>query len=145
MSHHCGLVFESILQGDEGIWKCKMDLTDQYSNTHSFKKVIDLKVNKRKRRGDTQAHYSGGYANFEFGSGDGSGDDEPSYHKSNNLRNSDFTRLPQQRFSAGCHTFDILNYKRLCPCVCESVTPFCITRIKYLNTPSQCSDSDLNI
>ena len=100
MSHHCGLVFESILQRDEGIWKCKMDLTDQYSNTHSFKKVIDLKVNKRKRRGDTQAHYSGGYANFEFGSGDGSGDDEPSYHKSNNLRNSDFTRLPQQRFSA---------------------------------------------
>ena len=39
----------------------------------------------------------------------------------------------------------ILNYKRLCPCVCMCVTPFCITRIKNLNAPSQCSDSELNL
>ena len=86
MSHHCGLVFENILQRDEGIWKCKMDLTDKYSKTHSFKKVIDLKVHKRNRRGDTHFGYSGGNANVEFGSGDGSGDNEPSFDKSNRLR-----------------------------------------------------------
>ena len=97
MSHHCGLVFENILQRDEGIWKCKMNLKDQYSNTQSFKKVIDLKVNKRKRRGDTHLGYSGGYANVEFGSGDGSGDDEPSYDKSNKLRNRRRKRNKRKR------------------------------------------------
>ena len=97
MSHHCGLVFENILQRDEGIWKCKMNLKDQYSNTQSFKKVIDLKVNKRKRRGDTHFGYSGGYANVEFGSGDGSGDDEPSYDKSNKLRNRRRKRNKRKR------------------------------------------------
>ena len=49
---------------------------------------------------------------------------------------------------------NILNYKRLCPSVCLSVshtilydrlTLSLVVRIKHLNAPSQCSDSELNI
>ena len=50
MSHHCGLVIGSVAPRDEGTWKCKMDLTDEYSNIHKFKKVIDLKVRKNRQR-----------------------------------------------------------------------------------------------
>ena len=43
----------------------------------------------------------------------------------------------------------ILNYKRLCPSVCPSVclsvTSFHHFWFKYLNAPSQCSNSDINI
>ena len=79
MSHHCGLVIENVLQKDEGTWQCNLDLLDGKSNFHTFKKVIDLKVNKRrhprkqrKRRRDQFSLY-GGYGDG-YGSGDGSGD-----------------------------------------------------------------------
>ena len=79
MSHHCGLVIENVLQKDEGTWQCNLDLLDGESNFHTFKKVIDLKVNKRrhprkqrKRRRDQFSLY-GGYGDG-YGSGDGSGD-----------------------------------------------------------------------
>ena len=79
MSHHCGLVIENVLQKDEGPWQCNLDLLDGKSNFHTFKKVIDLKVNKRrhkrnqgKRRRD-QSNLYGGYGDGD-GSGDGSGD-----------------------------------------------------------------------
>lgn len=93
MSHHCGLVFENILQRDEGIWKCKMDLTDVFSNTHRFKKVIDLKVRTRRRRRHKRksrgGYGGGGYVHDKVGSGDGSGEgsgDEHNYDSSNKLR-----------------------------------------------------------
>ena len=39
----------------------------------------------------------------------------------------------------------ILNYKRLCPSVCVCVCVSCPLIISDLNTPSQCSDSELYI
>ena len=42
----------------------------------------------------------------------------------------------------------ILNYKRLCPSVCLSVCHIMLPDncwFKYLNTSSQCSDTDFNI
>ena len=79
MSHHCGLVIENVLQKDEGTWQCNLDLLDGKSNFHTFKKVIDLKVNKRRRprkqrkRQRDQFSLYGSYED-EYGSGDGSGD-----------------------------------------------------------------------
>ena len=81
MTHHCGLVIENVLKRDEGTWQCNLDLLDGKSNFHTFKKVIDLKVNKgrkrrnqRKRRRDQFSLY-GSYGDG-YGSGDGSGDGE---------------------------------------------------------------------
>ena len=82
MSHHCGLVIENVLQKDEGTWQCNLDLLDGKSNFHRFKKVIDLKVNKgrkrrqqrnQRRRQRDQFSLYGGYG-YEYGSGEGSGD-----------------------------------------------------------------------
>lgn len=85
MSHHCGLVIENVLQKDEGTWQCNLDLLDGKSNFHRFKKVIELKVNKRiqssrrhrknprKRQRDQLSLY-GGYGD-EFGSGGSSSGD----------------------------------------------------------------------
>ena len=102
MSHHCGLVFENILPKDEGIWKCKMDLKDVFSNTHRFKKVIDLKVRSRRRRRNKPKRRGVRFGSDD-GSGEGSGDED--YHdKSNKLR----TRRRKQRkrqggYSGGYH------------------------------------------
>ena len=77
MSHHCGLVIENVLPKDEGTWQCNLDLLDQKSNFHTFKKVIDLKVkrrsrrNQRRRRRDQFSLYDG--YGYEYGSGEGSG------------------------------------------------------------------------
>ena len=75
MTHHCGLVIENVLKRDEGTWQCNLDLLDVNSNFHRFKKVIDLKVNKRRNQGKRQRNQSlyGGYSDV-YGSGDGSGD-----------------------------------------------------------------------
>ena len=59
-----------------------MDLTDVFSNTHRFKKVIDLKVNKRtqssrrhrRNQGKRRRNQLSLYGGDEYGSGDGSGD-----------------------------------------------------------------------
>lgn len=84
MSHHCGLVIENVLQKDEGTWQCNLDLLDGKSNFHRFKKVIDLKVNKRiqssrrhrknprKRQRDQLSLYGG------YGGSSGDGRDEVS-------------------------------------------------------------------
>lgn len=77
MSHHCGLVIENVLPKDEGPWQCNLDLLDGKSNFHTFKKVIDLKVNKRRhqrRRQRDQFSLYGGYGDGD-GSSDGSGDE----------------------------------------------------------------------
>ena len=82
MSHHCGLVIENVLKKDEGTWQCNLDLLDRKSNFHTFKKVIDLKVNKgrkrrqqrnQRRRQRDQFSLYGSYG-YEYGSGEGSGD-----------------------------------------------------------------------
>lgn len=100
MSHHCGLVFENILPRDEGLWQCKMDLKDVFSNTHRFKKVIDLKVRTRKRRRNKRKRQG-----VRFGSGDGSGEgsgDDDHHDNSNRVR----TRRRKKRkggYSGGFH------------------------------------------
>ena len=83
MTHHCGLVIENVLKRDEGTWQCNLDLLDENSNFQRFKKVIDLKVNKKtqssrrhrrnqgKRRRNQSLYGSNG---DEYSSGDGSGD-----------------------------------------------------------------------
>ena len=74
MSHHCGLVIENVLQKDEGTWQCNLDLLDRKSNFHTFKKVIDLKVSKRRRQRNQRRrrrdkfNLYGGYG-YEYGSG----------------------------------------------------------------------------
>ena len=102
MLHHCGLVIENVLQKDEGTWQCNLDLLDEKSNFHTFKKVIDLKVRTRKRRRNKLKRRGA-----RFGSGDGSGEgsgDEDYHEKSNKLR----TRRRKQRkrqggYSGGYH------------------------------------------
>ena len=82
MTHHCGLVIENVLKRDEGTWQCNLDLLDVTSNFQRFKKVIDLKVNKRtqssrrhrRNQGKRRRNQLSLYGGDEYGSGDGSGD-----------------------------------------------------------------------
>ena len=83
MTHHCGLVIETVKQKDQGTWECNMDLMDEKSIIHTFNKVIDLNVrnrrrNKRKRRRDQFSLHDGYgdlYRSGDDGSGDGYGDE----------------------------------------------------------------------
>ena len=85
MLHHCGLVIENVLQKDEGTWQCNLDLLDEKSNFHTFKKVIDLKVNKRRHQQnqdkglrDPFSLYGGYGDGYSFGDSSGDGGNEVS-------------------------------------------------------------------